>query len=130
MKNSLGAIFEKPDILYAVENCALFWPACGIILDHPRPILRIGGVGQGGQDILPGEFGKIIEDFFYGHSRSQVAEDIAHGDPHVANAGLSAAFSGLDCDVLFVIDHFFRDKDLPVLRKLAGLGDEERNKLL
>jgi len=54
--------------------------------------------GEGGADVVIGEFGKVLADLFAGHARGEPTEDVTDGDAHAADAGLAVALGGLDGD--------------------------------
>jgi hypothetical protein len=63
----------------------------------------IRGEGQGGLDVLDGEFREIREDLCGAHACRKPAKDIIHRNPHVPDTGLSTPFAGFDRDALAIV---------------------------
>lgn len=60
--------------------------------------LALSSVGEAGTNVLLGEVGEIRQNLRHGHTRREIREDVVNGDPHPADAGLTATLSGLDRD--------------------------------
>jgi hypothetical protein len=60
--------------------------------DTALPIRR---VGQARTDVRLGEFGVVTEDFLVRHSGREPAEDICHGNTHMANTRPTATLARL-----------------------------------
>ncbi len=53
---------------------------------------------KSGPYVFSFELGKIVQNFVFGHARSEPLENVVYGDPHAANARPAAPFSRLDRD--------------------------------
>src|SRR5947209_3470100 len=58
----------------------------------------VDGIGEAGPDVVGSQFRKVREQFRDGHPSSEVLQHIAHGDPHAADARLTAPLAWLDGD--------------------------------
>lgn len=76
--------------------------ASGRRSDHHAP-LAIGGEGEGGGDVAPGQFREIVHDLVGGEAFGQPAQDVGDGDAQAADARLAASLAGLHRDHAAVI---------------------------
>ena len=60
----------------------------------------VGGVVEGGKDVLTFEKRVVLEDLVEGGSGAEQLEDIADTNAQAANAGTTTAFTGFDGDAL------------------------------
>jgi len=58
----------------------------------------LGGVGDGGEDVVTLETGIVRQDLLDGGAVGEEFEYIGHADTHTPDAGLAAALAGLDRD--------------------------------
>ncbi len=75
-------------------------------LGYQKAFIVIGCKGKAGKQILFCKVWKVMQNFFVGHSRSHVFENIINSDSHSANAGFSAAHFGIKGNEFSIINRF------------------------
>jgi hypothetical protein len=65
-------------------------------------MFALSGIAEARKDVLVSKVGEVSKYFFLSHSGSKIGQHVVDGDPHAADAWLSAPFSRLDRDDAFV----------------------------
>jgi len=84
-----------------------------------QSVFSFSGEGEGSSDVVGFQLGKIGQDFCFGHSAGEVAENIGHSDAQIADAGLAAPLGRVDRNPVLEI-HRFQVSARPSLRKPFG----------
>jgi hypothetical protein len=68
-------------------------------------LLPVGGEFERHEDVLPCEFGEVVQYFLDAHTGGEVAKDVFYRNAHIADAGLAGAFARLYGDDILVDGH-------------------------